>query len=132
MRDVTHKHFKNVEISRIFRRIDTVSFVNEIQIELRVKLKKDDYMSEQHEVTFEKSDLRKLLKDFDVLEIDPKYRIYLAFGMQDIDFWRDKNKYMLTHSPYDGMYFMFVLKKTDINKLKKALNNVINYESEKK
>ena len=107
--------FKKCEIHRIYKRID-VTFTHEYVIEVRY-VKEGKFMGSFHSVPFDKGDTPKLVKELKELKKEKRQRIYLAFGMQDIDIMKNGKDYAIMHSPNEALYYHFFLKTGEIDKI---------------
>lgn len=104
-------HYKDIEYSMVFKRqgYSIGHYLVMLQIPTEDRIFKKNY-----NIDIEDADFAKELKNL----IDGKTkRIYLAYGMQDIDIFKTNETYAITHSPHEGSNIQLVLKKGELEKL---------------
>lgn len=67
---------------------------------------------------------KRIYNDIKVLKKGKKERLYYAHGMSDIDMYFENNLFVISHSPYDGVYRYFKFTNTVFEKLYNSLKGI--------
>lgn len=61
---------------------------------------------------------REIHQNLRLLLAHPGGRLFWAYGMSDIDVWReDEDSFAIEVSPYDGVYTTYIVNKSELKKL---------------
>jgi hypothetical protein len=109
---------ENVEVLNVFRKIPANH--NQYLIQFRMPEPDKPLGESRHSINIWESDLKGQLKG--VLD-GTRERSYLAYGNQDIDFYKNKEgKFTIRHSPYEGLNLVLILAGGQFEKLVEELS----------